>query len=251
MEENKGFPYRRFVIILSLLAVLTVLGVASYASLRLGIFTVEEIEISGNNRISEREIIKRSGLHRGLSSIFFFENQVEEDILGNPWIRTVSVNKEFPKKVRIEIEEEEVYCIVISGGGKPFYISRSGNMLGSGNFDMGLDFPVLIGEVIENPDLLKEALDILELSKSSIVLNWNDISEVHIDPIYGIKVFTNDNRRIEFDRNKIVEKWDKIEKILKHSDSLGLKEYYINISSENMGVVNFQPPSASSGAKDG
>lgn len=251
MEENRVFPYRKFIIIFGALTVLAVVGVASYASLRLGIFTVEEIEISGNNRISEREILKRSGLHKGVSSIFFFEDKVEEDILGNPWIRTVSVIKELPKKVVIDIEEEEVYCIIISGGGKPFYMSRSGNMLGSGNFDMGLDFPVLIGEGIENPDLLKDALDILELSKSSVVLNWNDISEVHIDPIYGIKVFTNDNRRIEFDREKIVEKWDKVERILQHSDSLGLKEYYINISSENMGVVNFQPSSVSSGAQDG
>ncbi len=251
MEDNKGFPYRRFIIVISVLFVLAGLGAASYATLHLGVFTVEDIYVAGNKRIKEREIIKRSGLRKGESNIFFFEDQVEQDILKNPWVKSVSVNKEFPKKVYIEIEEEEVYCIVLTENGKPLYISRTGHTLGSGNFDMGLDFPVLIGEGIKNQVLLKEALDILELSKSSSVLKWDDISEVYIDPIYGINVFTNDNRRIEFDRNNIVEKWDKVEKIIRHSDTLGLRESYINIGSDSMGVVKFKLPAAASGAEDG
>lgn len=251
MEETKKFPYRRFIIVFCIFLLLTVFAVASYLSLQMGLFTVERIHVTGNIRITEREIIKRSGLRQGKSNIFFFEDQVEEGIKKNPWIKRVSVNKEFPKNVYIEVEEEEVYCIVLSESGRPLYMSRSGNKLGSGNFDMGLDFPVLIGDGIDNPVLLREALDILELSKSSSVLKWDDISEVHIDTIYGIDIFTNDNRRIEFDRGNIVKKWDKLEKILRHSGSLGLKESYINVAADNMGVVRFKQQSPSTGAGDG
>lgn len=251
MEENKRVSYRRILVIFSVLFVLAGLIAASYMTLRLGMFTVEDIYVRGNKRISEREIIKRSGLRRGESNIFFFEDQIAQEIMKNPWVKSVSIQKEFPKKVYIDIEEETVYCLVLTESGKPLYISRTGNMLGSGNFDMGLDFPVLIGEGIKDPELLREALDILELSKGSSVLKWDDISEVHIDPIYGINVFTNDLRRIVFDRNNIIEKWDKVEKIIRHSSSLGLKESYINVSSGSMGVVNFKLPAAASGAQDG
>jgi cell division septal protein FtsQ len=251
LEDNGKFPYRKVIIVLSALVVVALLAVPSYVTLHMGMFTVEKIVITGNKRITEREILKRSGLKEGQSSIFFFEKQIEDEILKNPWIRKVSVHKDFPKKVTIEVREEDVYCIVLSEGGKPLYMSRTGRILGSGNFDLGLDFPVLIGDGIEDPKLLEEALEILELSKNSAVLEWDDISEVQLNSIYGITVFTNDSRRIEFDRDDIVEKWDKAERIMRYSRSLGLEESYINVSSGSMGVVDFKRHAVKPGAQDG
>jgi cell division protein FtsQ len=251
LANNRNIPYRKLIILCSVLVVLGLLGVSSFLSLKLGMFTVEEVDITGNKRIVGREILKRSGLREGESSIFFFEKTVENEIMTNPWIKRVSVHKEFPKKVKIEVEEEDVYCIMLSDSGKPLYMSRTGRMLGTGNFDLGLDFPVLIGDGIRDPKLLEEALEILELSKNSTVLKWDDISEVQINSVYGITVFTNDNRRIEFDRNNIVDKWDKVERIMNYSKSLGLVESYINVSSGSMGVVNFGKPTVKSGAQDG
>jgi cell division protein FtsQ len=228
--------------------VLIVLGASTYITLHLGIFTVQEINITGNTRINEKEILKRSGLRQGESSIFFFENSVEENILKNPWVKGVSVKKEFPKKVYIEIKEEQVYCLFFSEDGELYYLNKAGKRLGPANFDEGLDFPVLIGEGINNPDLVKEALQILELSSESKVLNWSKISEVHLDSIYGINLFTIDKKRIEFDSKNIVNKWRKVEKIISHAEMLGIEETYINISSDNMGVVNFELPVVKTGA---
>ncbi|MCK5392451.1 MAG: FtsQ-type POTRA domain-containing protein [Deltaproteobacteria bacterium] len=240
-EENK-FSYLKYLKIFSVILVLIVLGISTYITLHLGIFTVEQINISGNTTIKEKEILKRSGLRRGESSIFFFEDSVEENILKNPWIKGVSVKKEFPKKVYIDIQEEEVYCLFFSEEGELYYLSKVGKRLGPANFDKGLDFPVLIGEGINNPDLAKEALEILELSSKSKVLNWSKISEVHLDSIYGINLFTIDKKRIEFDSKNIVNKWRKVEKIISHAEMLGIKETYINVTSDNMGVVNFELP---------
>ncbi|HKQ32309.1 MAG TPA: FtsQ-type POTRA domain-containing protein [Thermodesulfobacteriota bacterium] len=251
MEDNAKFPYKKVIIAISSFVVVALISASSYLTLHMGMFTVEMIELKGNKRITQREILKRSGLKEGQSSIFFFENQVEDDIQKNPWIKKVSVRKEFPKKVTIEVEEEEVYCIVLSDGGKPLYMSRTGRILGSGNFDLGLDFPVLIGDGIGDPKLLEEALEILELSKNSTVLKWDDISEVQLNSVYGITVFTNDSRRIEFDRDNIIEKWDKAERIMRYSRSLGLEESYINVSSGSMGVVDFKHRAAKPGATDG
>jgi cell division septal protein FtsQ len=251
LEDNKGFSYRKLIILLSVLFILALIASSSYMTLRMGIFIVQKVDLTGNKRVSSREILKRSGLREGESNIFFFEKQVEDEIKKNPWIKSVSVHKEFPKKVTIEVEEEDVYCIVLSDNGRPQYMSKTGRILGSGNFDMGLDFPVLIGDGIGDPKLLEEALEILELSKKSTILKWDEISEVQVDSVYGINVLTNDNRRIEFDKNNIATKWDKVERIIKYSNSLGLQESYINVSSDSVGVVNFKQPAAKSGAKDG
>lgn len=251
MANNGKFPYKKVIIAISSFVVVALISASSYLTLHTGMFTVENIILTGNKRITQREILKRSGLKEGQSSIFFFENQVEDEILKNPWIKKATVHKDFPKKVTIEVEEADVYCIVLSEGGKPLYMSRTGRILGSGNFDLGLDFPVLIGDGIGDPKLLEEALEILELSKNSTVLKWDDISEVQLNSVYGITVFTNDNRRIEFDRDNIVEKWDKAERIMRYSRSLGLEESYINVSSGSMGVVDFKHRAAKPGAQDG
>jgi hypothetical protein len=82
----------------------------------------------------------------------------------------------------------------------------------------------------------------LELSSVSEVLNWSNISEVHLDSIYGIDVFTVDKKHIEFDTKNIVNKWRKVEKIITHAEIMGIEGKYINITSDNMGVVNFDLP---------
>lgn len=242
IKEESSFSYFKYIKIFSAILVLVILIASAYVTLHLGIFTVQEIDITGSTKIKHKEILKRSGLRQGESSIFFFEQTVEENILKNPWIKSVSVTKEFPKKVNIEISEEELYCLSMDQDGKLFYVNRDGKRLGPANFNQGLDFPVLIGEGINDPDLLIQAMQILELSSASKVLNWSKISEVHLDTIYGIDLFTVDKKRIEFDSKNIINKWRKVEKIITHAEMMGIEEEYINISSEKMGVVNFDLP---------
>ena len=251
MSEDRLAYYKRLAKWLLALMVIAMFGAGAYVSLSLGVFTVHEITVAGNEKILENEILKRSGLRLGESSIFFFEQRVEEEILKNPWIRSVRVQKEFPKRVHIEIEEEKVYCLVLGSDGDPRYLSHTGKMLGTTKFDEGLDFPVLIGDGIDNSDLLEEALQILDLSSNSSVLDWSEISEIHIDKVYGINVYTTDKRHIVFDRGQVLRKWRRLESIIRHADALGLKQAYINISSGDMGVVNFEAPKVDSGAQDG
>jgi len=249
-EERKAY-FIKAAKVLTAVLVIVLLGVCAYVTRSLGVFTVHEVTVTGNEKILQKEILQRSGLRIGESSIFFFEDRVAEDILKNPWIRSVKVHKEFPKRVYIEIEEEKVYCLVFGSDGNPHYLSSSGKILGTDKFDEGLDFPVLIGDGIEDSDLLEEALQILDLSSKSSVLDWSEISEIHLDKIYGINVYTTDRRNIVFDRGDVFRKWRKLESIIKHADNLGLKQTYINISSSDMGVVNFEPPTVDSGAQDG
>ena len=55
-------------------------------------------------------------------------------------------------------------------------------------------------------------------------------------------MFTVDKKHIEFDTKNIENKWRKVEKIITHAEMMGIEGKYINVTSDSMGVVNFDVP---------
>lgn len=202
-------------------------------------FTLSEISINGNKRVSSEEIIKRAGLIAGITSMFFPESDASEKIKENPWVKSVKIKKEYPGKIHIEIEENSPFCLFKNSGEQLHYMDGEGNKLGPLEPQQGLDFPIIFSDGITKENLIQQAIEILNLSKSSSILNWKEISEITVSPESGIKLLTVDGRLIEFGTGNIVKKWYKVEKIITHARTKNLSEDYINISSENLGVVNF------------
>jgi cell division septal protein FtsQ len=193
----------------------------------------------GTKRVSEKEVLKRSGFMVGQNMIYFLESNATEEILKNPWITSVNVKEEFPGKVIIEIKEVDPLCLVLEEDGELYYISETGKKLGKADLGEGLDFPVLTGQGIKEPRFLGGALEILQFSLRSAVFTWKEISEINLDSIYGITVFTTDARRIDFGDGNIADKWYKVERIINHTRGINLTEKYINISSGKTGIVDF------------
>ncbi len=237
MTKKNLNPFHTFILLISILSFCAIIVLTF---LHLGIFNLKEIEIEGAERVSKTEILKRSGLRVGGSTIFFRVSIVEREIRKNPWISGVGIKRVFPNKVTIEVTEAQPFWLVTGEGGELFYMSEMGRILREANYDDGLDFPVLIGEGIYYSDLLGKAHEIRRLSQNSKVLKLEEISEIHLDSIYGITVFTLDKRRIDFGSDNISEKWYKMEKIIKYTRTINLMEEYINISSEKRGIIDFK-----------
>ncbi len=203
-------------------------------------FLVDEIVINGTNRITNAEIIKRSGIRAGMSTVFFHESSAKESLLKNPWIKEVTILKEYPSKVVISIDEYEPFCIAAFEEGNYLYLSETGKKLGEINHKEGLDYPVITMDGRHDESLIGEAIQLLKLSKTSNILKWEEISEVKISNRFGIRLLTNDKRYIDFGTGNLISKWFKVEKIISRSRNINLTEEYINISSENMGIVDFK-----------
>lgn len=202
-------------------------------------FVVKIIDIKGNEKISDREVVKRSGIRAGYTSMFFLESRPEELISNNPWVSKVSIVKEFPDKVVIDISESEPFCLTADESDVPYYLTAEGKRIGRASPEYGMDFPIIRSEGKVKQNTLEEAVRLLKLSKSSSLLNWDEISEVRVNHDYGIRIITNDKRFIDFGKGNILSKWYKVEKIISHSRNIDLKEKYINVSSEKMSVINF------------
>ena len=225
--------------VISVFSIIILLAIGSLKILGSNYFPVEEISISGNKRISSNEIVKRTGIRAGVSSMFFFESKSKKALIKNPWVSEAEIIKDFPGKIIIKIKEKEPFCLFTEDGQNFIYLSEKGEMLGKQNKKDGLDFPIVKLEGTFNQSLIDDAVQLLRLSRSSNILSWDNISEVGINPKYGLKVLTTDKRHIDFGLGNISSKWFKVEKIISHSRTINLTEQYINISSEKIGIVDF------------
>lgn len=237
MTDKRLRPLHALILLVFILSLSTVIALIC---LHLKIFDITEIEITGTKRVSEKEVLKRSGLRKNESTIFFREKEVREEIRKCPWISEVAIKRHIPHKVTIHVTEAAPFWLVVGEGGEVLYISVAGKILGKVNFEYGVDFPLLVGDGMSDPDLLEKAFQIRRLASNSELLNLNEISEIHLDTVYGISVFTIDKRRIDFGSGNITEKWYKMERIMKYTRKINLMEQYINISSEKQGIVDFK-----------
>ena len=164
MKEKKNLSFFRAFIFLGIIVISVAFCINFFRSTS---FIVEEIVINGNTRVSNSEIIKRSGIRAGVSTIFFYEASAKNALFKNSWIKDVQILKEYPSRVLINIEEEEPFCIVVSDEGRYFYISRDGTKLGEINKKEGMDFPVISTDGRYDELLILDAIGLLKLSKHS------------------------------------------------------------------------------------
>lgn len=218
---------------------LSVCGIALFAIDPSEHLTVKEIVITGNGKISSSEIIKRSGIRAGSTSMLFPTSKVKQEILENPWISEVRVKKLLHGKIKVEIYENKPFCIVAQDGVEPYYIDVKGGKLGVAEPSQGLDFPVISSKEEISPGLMLQAIEILNLSKSSSTLGWSEVSEIVVEENFGIKLLTLDRRFVTFGKNNMKNKWRKVERIIVHSRKNNLVEKDIDISSGDVGVIGY------------
>ena len=237
MKEKNNHKAFRALIILGIIVVSISFCVYLFSSAS---FLIDEIVIKGANRVTNAEIIKRSGIRAGMSTVFFHESSAKNSLLKSPWIKEVTILKEYPSRVVISINEYEPFCIAAFEEGIYLYLSETGKKLGEINHKEGLDYPVITMDGRHDESLIGQAIQLLKLSKTSNILSWEEISEVKISNRFGIRMLTNDKRYIDFGTGNLISKWYKVEKIINRSRNINLTEKYINISSENMGIVKFK-----------
>lgn len=205
-----------------------------------GYLTIQYIKIEGNYRVSGSEILKRTNLTKGESSLLFFDSDLERKIEKSPWIMDANITKIFPNSVSIEVKEAEIFCLIKQGGKSLKYITDSGIILDDANIDFGLDFPVIISESILEPELLEYALSILKISRYDSVLNFEHISELNVNSIYGITVVTTEGVNVFFGlRENLQERWNRLKRTFLFSQNSNIKQEYIDLSLKDKVVVKY------------
>lgn len=146
-----------------LLFVLVVVAVIFFA--RSSFFIVDKIKVEGNNRYTNEELVKKTGLATGWNIfkmlgekpkdlISFRFHDAEKSILKDmPYVKTVRVGPSLPDGIKIRIQERTPFAI-LEANGTSLLIDKEGYVL----------------ETLKDADLKNKYLKIIGISVDSYIL---------------------------------------------------------------------------------
>ena len=96
-----------------IIILLVLLAVGSFVFLRSGYFDIADISVEGNVRLDSQEIISCGGIIRGSNIFSLKSSKAEKKINSLVMVKSVSVKKIFPNKVRVIVTEKEAFLTAV------------------------------------------------------------------------------------------------------------------------------------------
>lgn len=123
-----------------------------YICISSSIFELKQIDVDGNSKITKSDIIKIGDIETGKNIFKYNLNDVEKNLLVNPYIKYVKVSRKFPDKLVITIKENSEYAI-IKEGASYIYIGENGLVLSEQKVIKNKNIPLVSGIEIKNKKL--------------------------------------------------------------------------------------------------
>ena len=159
-------------------------------------FRVREVEVEGGRRIPKETLLSLTVID-GMPNLFSVKlKEVVERLESHPWIEQVRVMKVFPHKILIQIEEKKPMAIIQLE--ELYYIDTKGEIFSPVGDRDEYNYPYLTGltrrilekDPVEAKRLITKALEILRIAGQEKLPPLEEISEIHMEKVYGIDCIT-------------------------------------------------------------
>ncbi|MCK4739173.1 MAG: FtsQ-type POTRA domain-containing protein [Deltaproteobacteria bacterium] len=207
---------------------------------------IRNVEIKGIVRVSEAEILRITGINRGLNILRVRSNVAESLLKAHPFVESVEISRRLPTSVEIIVKEREPIAFIKSNSLK--VMDRLGVFFKDYSVKDGLDLPVITGikETEDGAIKGREKIQVFELLydlRASAHLGGigiDDISEIHFDEVYGFSLFTLlEGSRIELGMEGFEGKLQNLQKVLKARGGTFKGINSVDLNSDRGVVVRF------------
>lgn len=151
---------------------------------------IERVEVESDLALTKDEILRAAGLNREILFFLLNEDLVRNNLLSQPVVKNVVVEKQFPDVVKLRIEKRKALAIALAeveGRSVPVVFDDEGVVFQIGkevsNWDLpvisGLQFPAVYPG-LKLPGQLSLLWEDLKKLRSDSPLLYNQISEVQI-----------------------------------------------------------------------
>ncbi|WP_347550435.1 FtsQ-type POTRA domain-containing protein [Pseudalkalibacillus hwajinpoensis] len=221
--QRKQRANRRLVVYLSIFFFLILLIIYFQSSLS----HIRNIEVSGNHYVSDKEIQKLSGVNDSISFWNINTKEIETSIKQSKEIADVTVRRQFPATVTLEVIENERVAY-LKKGSKYFPILQTGTILDAlPSSDTPVSAPILM-QWDESTELSNMAGELRKVKMSII----NRISEIHYTPegdkAFNITLFMTDGYEVRTSILQFAEKVNNYPLIVKELKDKPKGVLYLN-----------------------
>ncbi len=221
--------------IIALSIFIFIAGVVSGLRFLADVFPVENILVSGNNNLDKSDIIGTLNIRSGESLFRLSLGEVETRLKRNAWIKKVSLRKQFPDTIMIDVEEA-VPKALLRFKEHMFLVGKDGNILEEIQNKSTPFLPVIVGI---NPKKdrggIKEALKLIDVLAEKDILSSKESVEVMLKA-YGL-VMNMDGEYVKVGYGKYTEKlgrWKNLEEEIRRKN---INVDYVDLRFNNEVIV--------------
>jgi cell division protein FtsQ len=140
-------------------------------------FPLQQITFTGNQHLNDEDLRALTGLGEKENLATLSSGSVFRNMSASPWIRSVSVRKEFPGTLQVLIKEAEPFAL-LDMGGRHFIVDNKGKLLEELK-DSSIPFlPIIVGNPFEKKEAFGEAINLVKAIKEAGLLSRKDRIEV-------------------------------------------------------------------------
>lgn len=152
-------------------------------------FSLKQVEVVGNSRLSDGEVLQRTGVFLGQNTLELSMGKIQQNLSDDPWIDGVTVRRVLPDRLHIEVDERKAFFWVQMGE-KLYYADYSGEGIVPVAPEKFVSLPMLSipQDDIENaPEFVAGFVDFMEQRKMPFALP--EVSWVRISRKDGVEVY--------------------------------------------------------------
>jgi cell division protein FtsQ len=138
---------------------------------------VQEVVFADNKRLTDEELREIAGSQTRKSLLTVSCREISRQILRSPWIKSVSVRKEFPGTLSITVQETEPFAL-LDMHERLFLIDERGRFLEELKGDAVPFLPVIVSDPERERDGFSEALNLVRVMNDKGLIVGKDHIEV-------------------------------------------------------------------------
>ncbi|MGZ6248501.1 MAG: cell division protein FtsQ/DivIB [Syntrophales bacterium] len=156
-------------------------------------FEIKDIVVRGCKELTEKEILSSAAIKPSQNLLAINLGTIARRIESNPWVKEVSIGREFPNRLIIDLQERTAVALVKRDNGFNL-VDLDGVAFKKLEKNDEVDIPVLNVYYSEDNDsaLFTKSLELLRyLSTSKEFPTIRNIAEIHGNEVFGLSLFTD------------------------------------------------------------
>ena len=187
-------------------------------------FNLQQVDVTGNRRLSRAEVIEASEIEDGINLLTVDLRAIAARLRRHPWIRFATVYRRFPGKLIIEIEERTPRAILAAG--KLYYVDEQAEFFTRLLPGDSVNFPLLTGVTAEElkvnapevQEMLRMGFGVLDLiERTGSEIDSSGIGEIRLNLKGGLSLQTRAGRVLVLGKSDFelkIQRYERLKRFL-------------------------------------